>query len=225
MTSVVANVGLQGVSSEIKQDSVLLFKDALREVHLGFSIEHLDGCGSSILYGEFTQVMNIFGATDKISTRQGSKKSFTKFLINSARLQKLTNRLLLVLKGSTQVSITPLSSIFEFGLGGSEYGQAYNTSEITGQNGAGWKGELKYFTNTSSSQMFNSIIFGFFYDGGSVWGKHIDTSTIHSLGGNIHVSMSKYLNMGLMLAYPLGWKDNDGNRKAFRAVYQVKLSV
>lgn len=216
--------GFHGVSTEIKQQSLSLFKDSNREVHLRLMWDKRDSLGLTVLEGELSQGFNALGAGNGKSTRAGSSLTFTKIFMNMLRVQYLTNRLSLILQSSSQFSLQPVSSIFEFGVGGMGYGQAYNTSELTGQNGVSWKGELKYYFDTLRNKVLDAFSVGVFYDGGMAYGKHKSLSSLHSAGLNMNIQLKKHLQTSLILACPLS-RDNDGDSKTIRFLYQISLNI
>src|SRR6185437_9133865 len=72
------------------------------------------------------------------------QSDFTKLTFNTSRLQELNDKFSLLAASAGQVSNAPLLVSEQFGFGGPVFGRAYDTSEITGDDGIAASLELRY---------------------------------------------------------------------------------
>jgi hemolysin activation/secretion protein len=91
------------------------------------------------------------------------------------RLQNLAPGWALLGTASWQYSFNKLLASEEFGVGGAQYGRAYDSSEITGDQGLAFKAELQKAFRPEWEYLSNFQFYGFM-DYGKVWNK-VQTST------------------------------------------------
>lgn len=84
-----------------------------------------------------------------------------------SRIQRVTNMVELFGSVQGQKSANKLLASEEFGVGGINYGSAYNNSEITGEDGIAGRVELR-LNNPVKAPVNFSQVYGF-YDIGKVW--------------------------------------------------------
>ena len=116
-----------------------LSQDRLRIVAANVAYDFADGWGgSNLLTAELSKGLDLLNATESGSanlTRSGGRSDFRKLLVSAQRNQPLTDSLVLALSGEAQYSPDQLLSSEEYGLGGKQYGRAFDPSEITGDSG------------------------------------------------------------------------------------------
>ncbi len=135
-------------------------RDRLRVLKAGVTYDFSDHFnGVNLINLEVHQGLNILDATktgsDNLSRAEGHS-NFTKFTTEISRTQYLADKLGLLLAGSGQYASCTLLSSEEFGYGGTQYGRAYDSSEITGDHGLAVKAEIQY-TDTFSSSLRNYV--------------------------------------------------------------------
>jgi len=186
-------------------------KDKLRIANLGFSYDFVDNYrGINLLSFNWSQGVELFGASDagslKLSRPEG-KSSFTKFSGEALRLQQLAPSWVLLGAMSWQYSFEKLLASEEFGVGGSQFGRAFDSSEITGDHGIAFKLELQK-TFQINKAYINDIQAYTFYDYGTTWNR-IKTSTgsskqdLSSIGLGFRFDLTNNISGYLELDKPL----------------------
>ena len=154
-------------------------EDRLRVMELGFSYDYADEYkGVNLIRFSLSQGLNIFDATESGSSnlsRVQGKSDFTKLTGNLMRLQNLAPSWAFLGTASWQYSFDKLLASEEFGVGGSQYGRAYDSSEITGDHGIAFKVELQRAIRPEWKYLSDLQLYSFM-DYGSVWNK-VKTST------------------------------------------------
>ena len=135
------------------------------------------------------------------------KSSFTKFSGEALRLQQLAPSWVLLGAMSWQYSFEKLLASEEFGVGGSQFGRAFDSSEITGDHGIAFKLELQK-TFQINKAYINDIQAYTFFDYGTVWNRR-ETATgsikqdLSSIGLGFRFDLAKHLSGYLELDKPL----------------------
>src|SRR5690606_37344676 len=146
-------------------------EDRLRVLRLGLSGHHFDrfsGVTSGSL--ELSQGLDILNATETGSanlTRPRGVSDFFKATAQIDRLQRVSNKIQLYGALAGQKSANILLSAEEFGIGGANFGRAYDSSEITGEDAIAAKAELRFLDPLPL--VIKSHQFYGFYDIGKVW--------------------------------------------------------
>jgi hemolysin activation/secretion protein len=173
---------------------------------LGFDVNFRDGwAGTNWISWEYSQGFNILHATDRgagLVSRTNGRASFKKMTLDITRLQKITNTLALQLSASGQTSPNTLLSSEEFGVGGSRYGRAYDSSDITGNEGAAGSAELQFNPPWKIPGISTYQVYGF-YDGGAVWGSGFTRASMVSTGGGFRIESAIGIGASLEIAVPL----------------------
>lgn len=216
--------GGQGAYTTIKVKSAMLYEDVVRTLEASCNYELADDKGIWIFDNEISQGLDIFNAKNINSTRAASKLIFTKFDFNIARIQYLSNKLIAIVNTRLQTATTPVSSLYEFGAGGSEYGQAFHSSEITGQNGFGWKIDCKYLIGSLFDDIVDMTSLNVMYDGGTVWGKYTNNNYLHSLGAGVDFRLYQVCTCNLTIAYPIA-KSSAVSDDGLKFNFSIKFSV
>lgn len=119
---------------------------------------------------ELSKGLGILGASDKGDanmTRTGGDPEFVKATLELSRLQRLSSVFDVFVSAAGQKSNDTLLASEEFGVGGINYGSAYDSSEITGEEGVAGRVELRANNPfTMPVELFQ--LYGF-YDIGKVW--------------------------------------------------------
>ena len=141
-------------------------------------------------------------------SRASGNSSFTKFTGKASRLQPLYGPFSLLASFSGQYSFDPLLASEQFALGGSEFGSAYDTAELTGDSGVAGRAELQYNQNVNLSMLQQYQVYGF-YDAGGVWkrsavqGSEKDFASLSSTGLGLRANIMDALSASVEGAVPL----------------------
>ncbi len=150
-------------------------EDRVRSVFVGGTYDFIDRFrGISLVGVELRQGLDILGATETGSanlSRAGGRSDFTKITAAVRRKQTLGPgwSVSAALKG--QYGLSQLLATEECGLGGEDFGSAYDAYELSGDHCLAGRLELQYGAAAESEHIESYEIYGF-YDLGAVW--HID---------------------------------------------------
>jgi hemolysin activation/secretion protein len=221
------HLGFSGRNSTTKILGLLDSEDRLRVMNIGVSYDYADEYkGVNLIRLNLSKGLNIFDATESGSSnlsRSQGKSNFTKLTGNLMRIQNLSPSWNLLGAASWQYSFDKLLASEEFGVGGSQYGRAYDSSEITGDHGIAFKVELQKAFRPAWDYLSDFQLYSFL-DYGSVWNK-VQTSTgakrqdLTSIGlgmrFNITDSISGYLEMNQPISDNVAAEGNKDPRLFF----------
>jgi len=188
-------------------------KDRVRAVRLGTNIEFLDTifkAGVNSISMKYSRGINVMGASEKGNpnlSRQFGDPEFSKLEAEFQRLQRLTDKwnILAAVKG--QITNGAQLSSEEFGVGGTNIGRGFDSSEVVGDEGFAGKIELQWRT-PYQLPLFDSYQLYGFYDFGRVWNddattKDLERESLASAGVGISGTINDKISLGMILAYPL----------------------
>lgn len=190
-------------------------KDKIRALRFGGDYDFLDtimGIGFNAFGVEISRGLDIMGASDEGDanlTRAQGDPQFTKITLEAQRLQRITNKVNLLVKAEGQMSDGPLLSSEEFGVGGIANGRGYDPSEIVGDEGMAGKVELQWNNPWDyESQWVNKVQLYSFFDAGRIWNDDATTSatksdTLTSAGLGTRIKLTGDVDTGLAVAFPL----------------------
>lgn len=185
-------------------------EDRLRVLRLAGTYQFTDGfLGLNTVNGEISKGLDILNMKDKDSlnpTRARGEPEFFKATMEVSRVQRVTNMIELFGSVQGQKSAHNLLASEEFGVGGINYGSAYNSSEITGEDGVAGRLELRLNNPVRTPAQFTQV-YGF-YDIGKVWDRDNTIvrdrqRSIASAGMGLRVNMNENLAGTVELAVPL----------------------
>lgn len=188
-------------------------KDDIRALRIGGRAEILDtlfGAGVNSISLEMGQGLTILGSSDSDTpnlSRAEGRADFTKFEGEVQRLQRVTDDVNILLGARGQYSADALLSSEEFGVGGINYGRAYDASEIVGDQGFAGKVEVQWKEPVQLDIFQNYQLYGFF-DAGRTFNEDASinsqvTDTLTSTGLGMRADFMKDTKMGLSVAVPL----------------------
>lgn len=204
--------------------------DKIRSVRLGLNYDHADAYdGVNQALVEFSQGIKGAGTSSNgsaLKSRADGRFDYQKLTINLSRNQQLgyfspdLSQFSFYAALMGQYSGTGLVSSEECGIGGAQFGRAYDSSEVTGDRCLMASLELRYSINTQGSAFQYAQLYGF-YDGGYTNNENplnaTDkiTKSLASSGLGVRFGLEKYLSGSVEYAKPLT-RDvaNEGNRKA-----------
>lgn len=148
-------------------------RDRIRAIRLGASYDLSDSWnGYNTATFTVSQGLPWLGASAQDSSylsRTNAAPDFQKEEFSLARLQGITSDWSVYASAAGQHASGPLYSSEEFGYGGTAFGRAYDTSEITGDHGIAGSLELRYAGwNAWEKATFQPYTF---YDIGEVWNE------------------------------------------------------
>ena len=125
----------------------LFSRDKLRMLRMGLNSDWIDSTGRNFIsLSIFQGLEEAFGAmenNDTKSSRFGADNRFTKAYVNWARVQKITDRVSILIRGSGQASTRPLVVTEQFFIGGADSVRGYPPGEFLGDNGYNVSTELR----------------------------------------------------------------------------------
>ncbi len=148
------------------------------------------------------------GASDKGDpslSRLEALPDFTKVNLSLSRMQRISDDWNIIGSLSGQKASGPLFSSEEFGYGGQVFGRAYDSSEITGDDGVDASLELRFQKFAEIWHDFSPIPY-IFYDAGKVWSydsSQVDTASGSSAGFGIRFASLYQITGNLGLAFPI----------------------
>lgn len=219
-----------------EETGTITSKDRTRVVRATLSYALTDPEGSSTRFGGgLSQGLNIFNARESgsinLSTTNG-RSDFTKATLQASRQQTLGAGFSVLGAFTGQYSASPLLSSEQFSFGGSQFGRAYDPSEITGDHGVAGKLELQYIAPIKIKFLKQVQLYTYF-DRGDVWTitpvageKHHASGAAaggglrYSLGGGIN----GYLELAKPLTRPIGERDTESGNN-LRVFFQLSASL
>ncbi len=142
-----------------------------------------------------------------LKTRVGGRNDFFKTTLNLSRTQQLPEDFSLYGAAIGQWSAHELLSSEECGVGGEQFGRAYDGSEITGDHCAATSIELRYSPKVDVPNIKYAQFYGF-YDIGGIWNKNATAGTdkkssLASAGMGLRFGVTDDISGSLELAKPL----------------------
>lgn len=212
------NLSLFGKFDVVNQrqdlDDVRNFDDRLRVLRIGADYNLNDDLGGqNAVSAELSRGLDVFGASDGIyagqsraSSRADGHAVFTKLTVSATRRQKLGDKWAVQLSVAGQKSDERLLSNEEFYIGGAQFGRAFDSGEISGDDGAAASAELQYGEFLSLPYLDSYQVYGF-YDFGIVWETAATNfngrTSLTSAGGGLRLGIAKAVFGGLEVAKPL----------------------
>ncbi|HWJ69188.1 MAG TPA: ShlB/FhaC/HecB family hemolysin secretion/activation protein [Sphingobium sp.] len=187
-----------------------VFDDKIRTANAGLMVNHADRLGGQVtVRGSITQGLGLLGATaggDPAKSRATASGVFTKVNGEITRVQPIHRGLRLLLGATGQWTRNSLLASEEMGLGSTEYGRAYDPSEITGDKGFAGKAELFY---TIPARGMGSVEPYVYYEGGRVYQNRplpgeARRSSLRSVGAGLRVGIAGRFGLSMEYARPIG---------------------
>jgi len=198
-------------------------RDRLRVVRGSIELRARDEwAGSTLAEFEVSRGLDIIGASDEgdpTLSRDDGDPDFTKLAVDVTRIQKIYGPVQLRAAASGQIARNPLLSSEEFDLGGSQFGRAYDFSELSGDHGLA--GSLELRLNSEETDLGRFQLYSFI-DGGAVWQKgSSDSDELVSAGAGVRWLLLERLNLGLELAQPINRDVDSTGDRDLRVLFSV----
>lgn len=205
-----ARLTFTGRDSESSNDFVApIFRDKVRTIEAElFANQAITPGGLLSSRISVTRGLDIFGGTvgsDPQKSRATGSGEFWRFNFETSWMQQVAGGLYLNLGFAGQVSGDSLLASEEFGIGGLDFGRAYDPSEITGDQGIAGRVEAFYAVPPMSGAAVEPYVY---YEGGRVQqrdplpGEDV-RATIESLGFGLRVSTVDGLSGSIEFAKPM----------------------
>lgn len=207
--------------------------DKIRSFRLGANYDYADAHqGITQLLAEYSRGIQGLGSKkddNDVKSRSDGQYDYSKLTLTLSRQQQLgivadaLNKFSLSLSATAQLADTGLLSSEEFGIGGQQYGRAYDASEILGDNGWAYSAELRYTPDTAGSILKLAQFYGFF-DQGQTYNYEPTSMTdtrskgLSSTGLGFRFGITDYVNGSLEYALPLSRivaNEGNGNGRFF----------
>ena len=202
-------------------------KDKIRSARVGGSFDYADSLdGVSLVDAEISHGFDAFGATNEGvgRTRFDGQQDYTKVTMDLSRIQNLPRGFSILAAATGQYAFGDgLLASEEIGLGGVGFGQAYDSSEITGDSGLAGKLEFRYGHEVGTSFFQNFQLYTY-YDVGSVWNENVpagtdDQQSLADVGlgirSNFTQNFSGYAEVAFPLTRDVSSEGDDGARFFF----------
>lgn len=225
-----AHVKYEQKDTDGKSLGALTSQDKLRSLRFGLNYDKADAYdGINQALVEFSLGINGLGATDDadlLKSRADGKPDYQKLTVNLSRKQELAYFSPALSKFSVNAALmaqhsgTGLLSSEECGIGGQQFGRAYDSSEILGDRCLAASFELRYTPSTDGTPFKYAQFYGF-YDGGTTTNitplsaTDPQTKSLSSAGLGIRFGLGQYVSGSLDFAQPLTRiVANEGNDNA-----------
>lgn len=207
-------------------------EDRIRSVRIGSRFQFSDnliGVGVNALDFQYSQGLSAFGASHKgepDNTRANGDPSYKKFEVQAQRLQRIAPKVNVLVAASGQLAASALLSSEEFGVGGRNFGRAYDSSAIVGDDGIAGKVEAQWNTPRPINHIKDYQLFSF-YDIGQVWDQDATTSdgkreSLASTGLGVRASLTETTKADFSVAVPLTRPRDAGNDNDPRFYFSLR---
>ncbi len=215
-----------------------LYTDHVRSLRLGANYYLNDRFAGMNQFGlQVSKGLPVLGSSPSDSShlsRIDGDPQYTKLNANISRLQVLPHSFSIYTGVIGQYGFNPLLSAEQFSYGGSQYGQAFDPSEITGDKGVAAKAELRY-DQTPNWRFLNTLEYFGGYDIGKVW--NIEPESVNGLPkeqsgasvyGGLRTTFNQFVSGNVEIAQPLtrlvATENGGRGGKAPRIFFSVTLS-
>jgi len=182
------------------------FVDRMHVLRLGGNVTFGDPFGGPSTVGfrihKGLDILNASGVGDTNLSRTDGRSDFTKLTADLSRTQPLFDNFVLQFDATGQWSADVLLSNEEFSIGGSQFGRAYDPSEVSGVHGVAGVVELQYVVETGQ-KIFNGFTLYGFYDAGTIWDDDGESVPLTSTGAGVRLSIIEGLIGSIEIAKPL----------------------
>lgn len=200
-------------------------EDRVRAVRLNADWQFSDSHkGINTLQAEISRGLDIFNAREDFSpnlTRQRGRHEFTKITATATRQQAISDRFEIYAAITGQKSANILLASEEFGVGGQDFGSAYDSSEITGEDGFATRLELRYTNSFAKKWLPRNYQAYTWYDISRVWDRDSSSAkdqerSLASAGIGVRALFNEKISGTLDLALPLTRRVETENDKDIR---------
>lgn len=218
--------------------------DKIRSVRAGLNYDYTDAYqGINQVIVEYSHGIEGLGSSthsNDVKSRSDARYDYSKATVNVSRTQEIPpvvaldpdhvflgflvfGKYSVVFSAGGQMAETGLLSSEEFGIGGQQYGRAYDSSEILGDTGYAGSVEFRFVPDTENA-FFKTTSFYAFYDAGQTYNFHplsesdSRSKSLSSAGVGVRFGVTQYMNGSLEYALPLSRvvaNEGNGNGRFF----------
>ena len=224
------------INSQTKIASSVLYDDRLRTITLGTTFnaaDHLKGYNAVTF--DWVHGFPIWGASKKDAlelSRPNGRSNFDKMMITLSRIQNIDYRWSMLFSLDGQAAFDSLLSPEQISIGGGFYGQAYDPSEVSADNGIKSRAELRFdFLHTPLLRQ-NQLYVA--YDYGTVfYHNRLSTDsvrqTLSSYGTGLRLNFKEHVALTLEAARPVARGVNtlklaNHNAKRWRYFFNLRAT-
>ncbi len=112
-------------------------------------------------------------------------------------------------------------------LGGASFGRAYDSAEVSGDNGLAGSLELR-FQHPLNDAFFKSYELYSFLESGVVWNNEIamrDGLSLTSAGAGVRVNLADDLQAGVGVAFPLTYRSPTNDNRSPRFLFSLSSAL
>lgn len=158
-----SNLGLsishKDISNNFFGGRVPFSHDKYTSARLSYVADWRDPNGRSILQTSLSQGLGGTSASDPLVSRVGANGGFTRFNLDGARVQRLTDGVYGVLRASGQYATCPLFVGEQFAMGGPDTVRGYQQAELLGDNAYLVSAELRWSPDLENADKFQLCFF------------------------------------------------------------------
>lgn len=203
-----AEFGFEAKDSKVFQLGSVFSDDEVRLLKAGVNYNNTDRTGRNfILFYVFHGLGDALGGmedNDPLASRKGADGGFTKYNLDLARLQRISESFSLLLRGSGQLSSDSLVAGEQFSIGGADSVRGYPQGEFLGDNGYNVSAELR-FSPLRDKELAQIAAF---IDNGAVSTKNPDVGQakddyLTGAGVGLRLNLPFNLNLRFDVGFPL----------------------
>ena len=222
------SVGFNSINSETEILGAVIAEDRVRTIRTGFDGDYSDSFSGVNTYDvSYRKAVDLFDTTsDGVGrSRVNGMHDASRFNIDLSRIQNLGKGVSLYFAFEGQYSDNPLLSSEEFSVGGSSFGRAYDSGEISGDQGAAGLFEMRY-SQAINNDYFNSYQLFSYYDAGKVWNHDIAVGEkkddgLTSAGAGVRMNMIYEIFTSLEINKPISREVNSQGNSDPRFFFNV----
>ncbi len=205
----------------------LFSHDKIRSLRGGITYESTDSTGRTAAAVFITQGLgHVLGAMendDPMASRFRADNKFTKVNLDIVRLQRIAQPVILILKGSGQLSSDSLVAIEQFSIGGQDSVRGFPSGEHMGDSGYSVTGELRVspLNNKEILQLALFIDHGYISVENPVAGQKKDES-LTGAGIGVRLNLPYNFNIRADVGFPLDPSENSEGKNAVFYLQAVK---
>jgi hemolysin activation/secretion protein len=166
--NLVATVSFDGVNSDNALFGQLLSADHTRAARVAASYNRVQGKATLAVSAAASFGVDAFGA--RVTSPLLSTKDFKKLNLRAAADYRITPRWTFRLRGTGQISGDRLPAVEQLPLGGAEFGRAFESAVVVGDQGLAGSAELGYMPKRLPRLINGSEVYAY-ADDGEVWTK------------------------------------------------------
>ncbi len=193
-------------------------EDKIRRLSAGMRSDRLDGSGRNLLSFSLAYGLGelLGGMADKSSksSRMGADDRFVKMSLDLGRIQRISDRISLMLSLNGQMTSRSLVSGEQFSIGGADSVRGYQTGALLGDMGYTLRSEMRVRPFRDSQSIYQKVHLALFVDHGAVFLKNPlagekKNNFISGYGAGIRWTPFSRFYLRTDVGYPLDSSDSE----------------